>query len=546
MKLFKAALVSLFIGLTSCQCAKDISTQLADVNYVKSLNPAEVKAGVTPTAVKVSSTVTKINEFNTKAQTYQINMYFRQNWMDERLAWGTNPSYNSCNATVFLKGVDEDLVWKPDTFFSNANGLISPGGEEYVYVYRDGNVLWSRRIILTLFCRMDFHYFPFDQQTCDTTMESYGYSPDEMIFVETTAADRFKDTVAFLPGVGQVATYSLGVPVSQISTADIGGNQFSTVKLIWIFDRSPDRALIPFSQIWLILLSSFLGCYINPEAAPARVAIALITVLTTINLLSGFAKDIPVVNYFTAMDYMYIICILFVVGNVFEYCFVNYALTIIKTNEGRIAELKKRRGTTNQARSIHPSKKHEALAYAEIRELYSSLDIRKEDSITKSEFKGLISSAAADRGRTVDQAGLEAMLNRVGEAVSFKEVYNAVRNNPSIGFEEEPRAALIFFNTAITRATVERVEGIWRVWCPVLYIILNIIWFATALSRNVTVMIALGAPLLLIYFVALVINIKRANTFPDSDKKTVAFSQQNFEVDTMMSQELIPTSNEVY
>eukprot|EP01060_Flectonema_neradi_P039169 TRINITY_DN8514_c1_g1_i1.p1 TRINITY_DN8514_c1_g1~~TRINITY_DN8514_c1_g1_i1.p1 ORF type:complete len:558 (+),score=83.30 TRINITY_DN8514_c1_g1_i1:60-1676(+) len=537
----RAVIATMLVAAVAGQCHLDINTQLADVGYVKSLNPAEINTA-SPTAVKVSSTVTKINEFNTKEQTYQINMYFRQNWVDERLAWGNNPSYVACNTTEMLKGVKHDQIWKPDTFFSNANGLMSPGGEEYVFVYRDGSVLWSRRIILTLFCRMDFHYFPFDQQTCKTTMESYGYSPEEMIFVKTSSADRFNETVAFMPGVGQVATYTLGVPKAEISTSVIGGNRFSTVSLIWVFDRSPDRALIPFSQIWLILLSSFLGCFINPEAAPARVAIALITVLTTINLLSGFAKDIPIVNYFTAMDYMYIICILFVVGNVFEYCIVNYALTIIKSNEGRIAELKKRRGATKQARSIHPSKKHEALAYAEVRELYSSFDIRQEDSITKEEFKALVVSAAADRGRSLDSTEIEHMMTRVGSAVSFREVYNAIRNNPSIGFEEEPRAALFFFSTAITRSTVERLEGIWRIWCPVLYIILNIIWFASAINRSSVIMFALGAPLLVIYFVALVVYVKRVNAYPDSNKKAVAFSQQNFDVDDTMAQELIPTS----
>ena len=505
-------LIVLFVNTLSCQY--DLSGHLSSVGYQRSVDP--VSAGQNgPVEVRFTSTVTKINSFDTKRQTYQLNMYYRQAWLDQRLAWENTSQYANCTQD-WLTHVNPDSLWKPDTFFSNANKIVSPGDEEYILVKRNGDVLWSKRIVITLFCGMDFYFFPYDRQECITSMESFGYSPEEVTYTRPHPTDKFKKTIAFEQGVGTVGSYTLGVPNFNIATSEIGGNLFSKIELIWLFDRAPDRSLIPFSQIWLILLSSFAGCFISIEAAPARVAISLITVLTTINLLASFESDIPVVNHFTAMDYMYIICIVFVVGNVGEYCLVNYATTLVKINENKVNELKRRRGAAGRATEGNTDKKQKAMFDAEIRELFASIDIHSEDCITKSELRSLIKSAAGDRGRTISDQEIENMTKRSGAKVTFREASRILQHNLSVGFEAEPRSAIFVFNYAVTRTQIQRFEETWRIWCPILYIILNIVWFATTLSKSIVVLYALGIPFLIFYAIAVIAYVKKSFSYPAS------------------------------
>eukprot|EP01060_Flectonema_neradi_P017866 TRINITY_DN2470_c0_g1_i1.p1 TRINITY_DN2470_c0_g1~~TRINITY_DN2470_c0_g1_i1.p1 ORF type:complete len:554 (+),score=34.97 TRINITY_DN2470_c0_g1_i1:44-1705(+) len=502
-------LISISVG-----CPLDLSHHLTRVDYRPSVDP--VSAGQNgPVEVRFTSSVTKINSFDTKEQTYQLNMYYRQTWVDHRLEWDNTPQYSNCTQDT-LTYVDRDSIWKPDTFFSNANEIVSPGDEEYITVSRYGEVLWSRRIVITLFCTMDFYFFPYDKQHCYTSMESYSYSPEEMVFTYPLPTDKFKETITFEEGVGTVGSYTLGVPSSLISNNNIGGNLFSRIQLIWVFERAPDRSLIPFSQIWLILLSSFVGCFISLEAAPARVAISLITVLTTINLLASFEKDIPVVNHFTAMDYMYIICIGVVVGNVAEYCLINYAMTLVKINENKITELKSRRGTTGRAEEGYISENQKAMFDAEVRELFASVDIHREDCISKSELKNLVRSIAADRGRIIGDQELANMTHRVGEKVTFRETSRVLRHNLLVGMVAEPRSAILFFNIPITKTRIQHFEAIWRVWCPLLFAILNLVWFTTTLSKSYLAMYLVGVPSLTVYAIALVYTVRKRFSYPSS------------------------------
>ena len=549
-------LLLVFVPLTTASCELDISKLLQNVNYSRTLSPVVAKG---PLGVKVSCTVTKINELNTKRQTFQINMYFRQSWKDERLSWQNLKVFNECGSNeTLIKDTKSSLIWRPDSFFSNANGLVSPGGEEFIYIYKDGLVLWSRRIVLTLFCTMEFQYYPFDVQHCQTTIESYGHGTDEMVYVQSEPTDRFSDTIDFLDSsVGTVAAYSLGLPTSVVGTVSIGGNIFSTVKLLWKFKRTPESYIVtPFSQIWLIVLCSFVGCCINPEAAPARVAIALITVLATINLLTRFAEEIPVVNYYTAMDYMYLVCTAFVVGNVVEYCFVNYALTLIKSKEQKLLELKTRRGATGESGFRSGKiKRHIAAAtvQAEVRELFSIFDVWRCGGISRDDFKALLESAAADRGRTISTQLMKEMLSSVGNVISYKEVVASIADNPAIGMEQEPRAAILCFSFAVTRTTVVKMESIWRVWCPFLFVVLNIIWFVTVLKKDATTAYATAFPFLALFVVGIANHIRKEfvypqNTMPDESllsrmkmaRKSVCHVDVRQRVDCQL-EELVPS-----
>lgn len=81
----------------------------------------------------------------------------------------------------FLVLTDPDKIWKPDLFFKNEkkghlHNIIMPN--VLLRIFPNGNVLYSIRISLVLFCPMHLKYYPLDQQTCFIYMASCKFRPN--------------------------------------------------------------------------------------------------------------------------------------------------------------------------------------------------------------------------------------------------------------------------------------------------------------------------------------------------------------------------------
>lgn len=107
---------------------------------------------------------------HTRLQEYSIQITFREQWNDDRL------QYDDMSGRIrFLTLTDPDKIWKPDLFFSNEkkghfHEIIMPN--VLLRIHPNGDVLYSIRISLVLFCPMDLKYYPLDKQTCQIKMAS--------------------------------------------------------------------------------------------------------------------------------------------------------------------------------------------------------------------------------------------------------------------------------------------------------------------------------------------------------------------------------------
>lgn len=75
-------------------------------------------------------------------QTYSMDCYFRQSWVDRRLAFQGNKETLALSITMLHK------IWKPDTYFYNGkqsylHTITTPN--KFVRLYQDGRVLYSSR-----------------------------------------------------------------------------------------------------------------------------------------------------------------------------------------------------------------------------------------------------------------------------------------------------------------------------------------------------------------------------------------------------------------
>lgn len=78
----------------------------------------------------------------------------------------------------WLTLTEHNKIWKPDLFFSNEksghfHNIIMPN--VLVRIKPNGDVLFSIRISLVLFCPMNLEFFPLDLQTCEIKMASCEY-----------------------------------------------------------------------------------------------------------------------------------------------------------------------------------------------------------------------------------------------------------------------------------------------------------------------------------------------------------------------------------
>lgn len=94
----------------------------------------------------------------------------------------------------------------------------------------------------------------------------------------------------------------------------------------------------------IIVIISWISFWIDPETAPARVALGITTVLTMTTLISSARANLPKVSYVKAIDWYLLLCLIFVFGSILEYTCVTFVIARRKRAQKKMDILK---GTCN-------------------------------------------------------------------------------------------------------------------------------------------------------------------------------------------------------
>ncbi|XP_006732988.1 glycine receptor subunit beta [Leptonychotes weddellii] len=117
-----------------------------------------------------------INSFGSIQETtmdYRVNIFLRQKWNDPRLKL---PSDFRGSDALTVDPTMYKCLWKPDLFFANeksANFHDVTQENILLFIFRDGDVLVSMRLSITLSCPLDLTLFPMDTQRCKMQLESF-------------------------------------------------------------------------------------------------------------------------------------------------------------------------------------------------------------------------------------------------------------------------------------------------------------------------------------------------------------------------------------
>ncbi|XP_039525941.1 glycine receptor subunit alpha-2 [Pimephales promelas] len=262
-----------------------------------------------------------INSFGSVTETtmdYRVNIFLRQKWNDPRLAYSEYP-----DSSLDLDPSMLDSIWKPDLFFANEKGANFHDvttDNKLLRIFKDGTVLYSIRLTLILSCPMDLKNFPMDVQTCTMQLESFGYTMNDLIFEWLDNGPVQVADGLTLPQFLIRDEKDLGYCTKHYNTG-----KFTCIEVKFHLERQMGYYLIQmYIPSLLIVILSWVSFWINMDAAPARVALGITTVLTMTTQSSGSRASLPKVSYVKAIDIWMAVCLLFVFAALLEYAGVNF------------------------------------------------------------------------------------------------------------------------------------------------------------------------------------------------------------------------------
>ncbi|XP_033003277.1 glycine receptor subunit alpha-2 isoform X4 [Lacerta agilis] len=231
-----------------------------------------------------------INSFGSVTETtmdYRVNIFLRQQWNDSRLAYSEYP-----DDSLDLDPSMLDSIWKPDLFFANEKGANFHDvttDNKLLRISKNGKVLYSIRLTLTLSCPMDLKNFPMDVQTCTMQLESFGYTMNDLIFEWMSDGPVQVAEGLTLPQFILKEEKELGYCTKHYNTG-----KFTCIEVKFHLERQMGYYLIQmYIPSLLIVILSWVSFWINMDAAPARVALGITTVLTMTTQSSGSRASLP-------------------------------------------------------------------------------------------------------------------------------------------------------------------------------------------------------------------------------------------------------------
>ncbi|XP_045074982.1 glycine receptor subunit beta-like isoform X2 [Coregonus clupeaformis] len=210
-----------------------------------------------------------INSFGSIQETnmdYRVNIFPRQRWNDPRLKLPAD--FKGEALTVDPKIFQ--CLWKPDLFFANekhANFHDVTQDNILLFIFRNGDILISMRLSVTLSCPLDLTLFPMDTQLCKMQLESFGYTTSDLVFM--WMADPVQMDEIALP---QFDIKQQEIEYGNCTKFYQGTGYYTCVEVIFTLRRQVGFYMMGvYAPTLLIVVLSWLSFWINPDASAARV-----------------------------------------------------------------------------------------------------------------------------------------------------------------------------------------------------------------------------------------------------------------------------------
>ncbi|XP_025153130.1 gamma-aminobutyric acid receptor alpha-like isoform X2 [Harpegnathos saltator] len=250
--------------------------------------------------------------------TYSMDCYFRQSWVDRRLAFQSGKETLALSISMLAR------IWKPDTYFYNGkysylHTITSPN--KFVRLYQDGRVLYSSRLTIKAGCPMNLEDFPMDTQRCPLQFGSFGYTTRDVIYKWNSARQ-----VAIAEDM-KLSQFDLvaNPTANHSSTPGLSHAEYSMLLVYFHLQRHMGNFLIQvYGPCVLLVVLSWVSFWLNREATADRVSLGITTVLTMTFLGLEARTDLPKVPYPTALDFFVFLSFAFIFATIIQFAVVHY------------------------------------------------------------------------------------------------------------------------------------------------------------------------------------------------------------------------------
>ena len=289
---------SFFISISANQEEKYLFDNLF-VNYNKRVRP--VLNYSEAVEVQLGLGVKTIESFNQMEETISLNVWQRMNWNDEKLVWSDTMS----NLTFI--SLDPQDIWTPDLELLNAATrpeiYTLKGG---LYLYSDGSVIYSKPTILDFSCPLELSRFPFDTQTCTMNISSWVYTDGFLNLIPNTDVSKQIDVLdTFGHSEWEVKGYN--VITTKERRECCGDKEFDVLSYSFILQRFKHYYMISMGMTITLVIVSFIIMFMPPDNV-SRTGTLVFIPLTILALQLTLSGKIPVVGYYTLMDYFFLLC----------------------------------------------------------------------------------------------------------------------------------------------------------------------------------------------------------------------------------------------
>ncbi|XP_015512995.1 gamma-aminobutyric acid receptor alpha-like [Neodiprion virginianus] len=274
--------------------------------------------GGPPATVEVDIMVRSMGPISEVDMTYSMDCYFRQSWVDRRLAFKGGKETLALSISMLAR------IWKPDTYFYNGkqsylHTITSPN--RFVRLYQDGRVLYSSRLTIKAGCPMNLEDFPMDIQRCPLKFGSFGYTSEDVIYKWNKARQ-----VAIAEDMKLSQFDLVANPTANHSAApSMTHREYSILMVSFHLQRHMGNFLIQvYGPCILLVVLSWVSFWLNREATADRVSLGITTVLTMTFLGLEARTDLPKVPYPTALDFFVFLSFAFIFATIIQFAVVHY------------------------------------------------------------------------------------------------------------------------------------------------------------------------------------------------------------------------------
>nr|XP_045616050.1 glycine receptor subunit alpha-2-like isoform X2 [Procambarus clarkii] len=284
-------------------------------NYDRRATPTNHKNE--PTNVTCELYIRSFGSINPTTMDYQVDLYLRQEWEDERLRHPdiTNPL--DLNDPNLVKA-----IWKPEVYFPNAKlaefqFVTVPN--VLVRINPNGHILYMLRLKLTFACMMELSRFPLDVQVCTMEIGSFSKTTQEL-----NLSWKLGDPIKIYRGL-KMPQFNIIDNETDRCHEDFQIGNYSCLRALITLERNIGFHLVQsYLPSILIVVISWMGFWMDTDSVPARTCLGVTTLLTVSNQASETQLKIPQVSYIKALDIWMGVCTAFIFAALLEFTVVNY------------------------------------------------------------------------------------------------------------------------------------------------------------------------------------------------------------------------------